>query len=286
MRRALGILRPLAARFPRLVMAYRLAKAHWRLLAEPGLTPLGFRLVGNVAMERGEFEVEETRLIGALLPDADACINVGANIGYYCCLAAKMGKPVIAFEPVAVNLRYIVKNLEANGWAGVVDVRPIALSDSRGIAKIYGDGTGASLVKGWAKGPENYPTLVPTSTLDAELGSFVAGKKCLVIVDIEGAERRMLLGASEILGMTPKPTWMVEISVSEHLPGGLPINPELVDTFQEFWSRGYEAWTTTRPYRLVTREEVREIAVSGKDTLKTHNFLFVESGRKGCWCQP
>jgi len=284
MKRAiLGLLRPLAERFPKLLMAYRLVKEHWHLLDVPVKTPLGFRLIGNAAMERGEFEAEETRLIQRLLPDADLCINVGANIGYYCCVAASLGKRVIAFEPVAVNLQYIVKNVEANGWSDLVHVVPLALSDSRGAAKIYGEGTGASLIKGWARGPEATPTLVPTSTLDAEAGALVAGKRCLVIVDIEGAERRMLDGARGLLGMAPKPTWMVEISVGEHQPRGSAINPDLLSTFQVFYSNGYEAWTTTAPHRPIAREEIERIAATGRDTLKSHNFLFVENGRAGSW---
>ncbi len=283
MRTILDLLRPIAERFPRLLMAYRLAKARWPLFDEPVATPLGFRLIGNASMERGEFEAREAELIRALLEDADMFINVGANIGYYCCMAASLGRPVLAFEPVAVNLQYLLKNVEANGWDHLVTVVPMALGDRRGVARIYGEGTGASLVRGWAKGPEDYPTLVVTSTLDAEAGSLAAGKKCLIVADIEGAERGMLDGARGLLGSSPKPVWIVEISVGEHQPKGISMNPDLLRTFEIFWAQGYEAWTTTRPYRPVTPEEVRQVVATGTDTLRTHNFLFVEGGRAGCW---
>jgi len=284
--RILNMLRPLMGHFPRLLMSYRLTRAHWRLLDDPAPTPLGFRLVGNAAMERGKFEREETDLIRALLQEADMFINVGANIGYYCCLAASAGKPVIAFEPIALNLQFLLKNVEANGWGELVDIVPVALSDSPGVAKIYGGGTGASLVKGWANGPEHYPTLVATSTLDAEAGPRVAGKRCLVVVDIEGAEMRMLGGARGLLAMSPRAMWIVEISVGEHQPRGVALNPQLLETFQVFWAGGYEAWTTSRPYRRVEPAEVRGIVASGVDTLGTHNFLFVEAGRRGPWSSP
>jgi FkbM family methyltransferase len=282
-RRILNLLRPLLERFPRLLMNYRLVKDHWGLFDAPVATPLGFRLAGNASMQRGDFEPEETQLIGALLQEADVFVNVGANIGYYCCLAARIDKRVIAFEPMTVNLQYLLKNVEANGWGQRVDIVPLALSDSRGAAKMYGGGTAASLLKGWARGPEENPTLVATSTLDAEALTSVAGKRCLILIDIEGAERRMLKGAAGVLGSSPKPRWVVEISVGEHQPGGLSLNPDLFDTFQVFWSNGYEAWTTNRPYRLVSPEEVRQIVATGRDTLATHNFLFVEKGTQGCW---
>jgi hypothetical protein len=104
-----------------------------------------------------------------------------------------------------------------------------------------------------------------------------------MIVDIEGAERRMLDGASSLLGMSPKPVWMVEISIGEHQPKGVTINPDLFSTFELFWRNGYEAWTTSRPYRAITIEEVKRIVVSGQDRLNSHNFLFVESGKTGFW---
>jgi len=279
----LNTIRPFAERFPKLLMAYRLLKSHWQLFDEPVETPMGFRLIGNAAMIRGEFEVEETRLIGELLNNATYCINVGANIGYYCCLAASLRRRVIAFEPVALNLQYVAKNIEANGWNDFVSIVPVALSDRRGVARIYGGGTGASLVKGWANASESFPTIVPTSTLDEEVASQIAGMECLIIVDIEGAEKKMLDGARRVLGMVPKPIWFVEISVGEHQPRGVLINPELFQTFQVFWLHGYEAWTTARPYRRIVPGEVERIVSSGIDTLMTHNFLFVECGRMGCW---
>ena len=83
------VVRTLMERFPKLAMAYRLIKANWYLTDEPQATPFGFKFIGNKAMQRGEFEVEETALVRALLPSVDVLVNVGANIGYYCCIAAR-----------------------------------------------------------------------------------------------------------------------------------------------------------------------------------------------------
>jgi hypothetical protein len=98
-------------------------------------------------------------------------------------------------------------------------------------------------------------------------------------VDIEGAERLMLAGASSFLVQQPKPVWMVEISVAEHQPQGTAINPHLLSTFQVFWDRGYEAWTADRRLRFVAPAEVERIARTGENSLGTHNFLFIEQGR-------
>lgn len=144
--------------------------------------------------------------------------------------------------------------------------------------EIYGGGTGASLVKGWSGIPISYATLVPMSTLDFVLGNRFWGERCLVLVDIEGAERWMLEGASNFLRRIPKPIWMMEITVNEHQPHGIAINPNLWVTFETFWNAGYEAWTANDSCRMVCRQEVESMASGGTDSLGTRNFLFIEQG--------
>jgi hypothetical protein len=96
----------------------------------------------------------------------------------------------------------------------------------------------------------------------------------LVLVDVEGAELEMLRGATMLLNSSPKPLWMIEISVSEHQPAGVPINPNLVATFELFNNHGYRAYTADAARRPVVMEEVREIAATRHDTLGVHNFIF------------
>jgi len=246
-----------------------------RLLRKPIDTPLGFKLIGNKQMETGQFEVEETKIIKELLPSIDLVIDVGANIGYYCCLALKYEKQVVAFEPMHYNFRTLLRNIEVNGWSSGIEAYPLALSDRSGIIKIYGESTWASLVKGWANTPENCVSYIPCATMDSIIGSRFHGKKCLVIIDIEGAEMEMLMGATKIFDMEPKPIWMVEISIGEHQPKGIKINPNLRSTFDMFWERGYVARTADSEQRVVSADEVDKIVETGVDTLHTHNFTFV-----------
>jgi hypothetical protein len=60
-----------------------------------------------------------------------------------------------------------------------------------------------------------FQTFVPKSqtlhTLDTSLGQRFDKKRCLIIVDVEGAEYSVLQGASHFLVMTPKPVWIVEL---------------------------------------------------------------------------
>ena len=268
----------------RLYQAYRYLKDKRDIFEDPAETPMGFKLSGNEAMQKGEFEPEETEIVNKIIPRVDVFINVGANIGYYCCIALGYAKPVVAFEPINHNLQYLLRNIKANHWDAGIEVFPMALSNKTGLVEIYGDGTGASLIKGWADTPENNVTQVPCTTMNNVLGTRFHGKKCFFLVDIEGAELYMLEGASALINLDPKPIWLMEVSISEHQPTGISINPNLASTFQVFWDSGYEVWTADKICRLICPDEIQNIIQSGKNTILSHNFLFIETGRKNEYC--
>jgi len=273
--------KPIVDRYPRMALFYRCLRDSWQTVGEPQETPMGFKLSSNYPMiQRGEFEPEETEIVKKILPQIDVVINVGANIGYYCCIALSYGKYVVAFEPISLNIKYLLRNVKANNWESRIEVFPLALSNKIGVVEIYGGAVTGSLVKGWAGTPDEYVSLVPCSTLDHVLGSRFHNKRCFFVVDIEGAERYMLEGASSFLNFEPKPIWLMEINITENLPKGVLINDNLLPTFQMFWNRGYESWTADSHCRLINNDEIENIVRTGKDTILTHNFLFIEKGKK------
>jgi FkbM family methyltransferase len=278
-RRLVSLLKPLLERFPGLASAYRFARDSRGLRSPAIRSPLGFLFQGNPVMASGNFEPVETRLVQRLLPHAELVVNVGANIGYYCCIALAAGKPVIAVEPIPLNARYLLKNIQLNHWAACAEVFQMALSDRPGIVEIYGGGTGASLLKGWAGTSESQVTLVPASTLDRIVAPESRDPRALLfIIDIEGAELGMLQGALRCLEMRPRPLWMVEIAISDHQPAGITINPHLLATFEMFTTRGYAVCTADEALAEVNLATLQTIVRSGVNTLTTHNFLFGEPG--------
>ncbi|MFH0754937.1 MAG: FkbM family methyltransferase [Candidatus Omnitrophota bacterium] len=241
---------------------------------------MGFKLIGNESMEKGLFEPEETYIVGKLLDQVDAFVNVGANIGYYCCFAMLKNKPTIAFEPDPQNLKFLLKNIKANNWGDKLEIYPVAISSKVGIVDIYGGtsgaSTGVSLLPGWANTPSHLVDIVPASTLDLVIGEQRKGLKSLVLMDIEGAEFFALQGASRLIKQTPKPFWVIEICVCDHQPENVSTNPNLFATFSIFWKNGYEAFTATRKPRIITKDELTLIVNGGENTTGTHNFIFAD----------
>lgn len=238
---------------------------------------MGFLFAGNPIMEQGRFEPNEVTLIQSLLPDSDVFVNIGANIGFYVCLALDAGKSAIAVEPNTANLRCLYRNLGANGWLRDVEIYPIALADEIGIEPMFGSGITSSLVPGWAHSSGRVTEFVPVSTLDRILGSRLQGKRALFLVDVEGAELRLLKGAKKQLSLLPRPVWIVEISVTEHLPSGTKLNPNMLETFETFFQCGYAARTANIPGRLISMDEIQKVAATGQNTLVTHNILFFDA---------
>lgn len=243
----------------------------------PKATPYGFSLVGSTsihhrAMQLGEFEPEETALFSQLFKETDVFVDVGANVGFYACLARSKGLHVVAVEPMAKNLAHLYQNLRANDWEDV-EVFPVGLSDRSGIATLFGaSSTGASLISTWAGSSPAFHRTIALSTLDILLGDRFSDQRLCIKIDVEGAEYSALLGAVNTIGMSPRPIWLIEICLSEYHPDGL--NPWFAATFELFLGLGYEARTADSRDMLVTREDVSRWVREGRAQSGTINYIF------------
>jgi len=241
------------------------------------LTPYGFKLIGSnsihhVAMQEGLFEPEETQIINDYLFSTDIFVDVGANIGFYTCLARAAGKHVITIEPLPKNIKYLSLNILENNWPDV-EVFPLGLSEQPGLATLYGgSSTGASLIGRWAGASQLFRQTISVSTLDILLGNRFAGKKILIKIDVEGAEYQVLLGARNILSIQPKPTWIVEICFDEYYPGGM--NQDFKNIFNLFWEHGYEARTANQSNILIKPSDIDHWISERRCNSGTINYLF------------
>jgi FkbM family methyltransferase len=258
--------------FPGIGRAYRSMRDERASLASPVPTPYGFKLAGNVSMAAGAFETDEVEAFLKHLQNASACIDVGANIGLYTCLAAAQGKHIIAVEPLALNVATLYRNLLCNDFLDV-EVFPLGLSDKAGIKRLFGGNTGASFLPGWAGGSDRWYEIVPISTLDVIVNTRFDGQPLLIKMDVEGYEYEVLKGAERTLSLQPRPVWLIEICLSEHFPNGL--NEKFADTFEFFWRHGYQARTADREARPINASDVSRWVKQGHVDFGSHNYLFL-----------
>lgn len=235
-----------------------------------GKTCYGFMMRGPSFMLDGSYENAETEIIIKYMKDADVFVDVGANMGYYICMARSLDLKVIAVEPLWHNLQYIYANLEANNWLDV-EVFPVGLSDQPGVAVLYGVGTAASLIKDWA-GISTKKRMVPLTTLDIIVGKRFSNARLLVKIDVEGVEFSVLKGALEIMSLMPPPVWVVEAGLTGHYPG--KTNPDFPYVFETFWSMGYEAYSMKKKGEEIITEKKIQNWIRNSDTEEQFNFLF------------
>lgn len=241
----------------------------------PTKTKHGYTLVAthqgsHLQMLSDDFEPEETSLLASYICQCDVFVDVGANIGYYTCLARSLGKRVVAVEPQPRNLAYLYENLKRNGWQDS-EVFPVGLGSAPGLLEIYGDtGPSASMIKNWANLSPTHVQTVPVTTLDRVVTSI--DSKLFIKIDVEGFEYEVLRGAAKTLALLPKPTWMIEICLNEFHPGGL--NPHYQDTFELFWQHGYQARTANVRGAQITREAVEGWVKQKRCESGTINYIF------------
>jgi FkbM family methyltransferase len=238
-------------------------------------TRYGFTLAGDPRMADEDFESTEANAFIEMLDCHEAVIDIGANVGFYSCLAASRGKQVVCFEPSRRNLKYLYRNLSQNQFHAT-EVFPLGLAKQPGLNRLYGFGGIASFVPGWAQADKTRFEAVPVTSLDAMIADRFLGRKLLIKMDVEGFELDVLAGAERTLALDPKPTWLVEIILSaETIPGGT--NPRFAESFELFWGHGYECKKLNGERDTVRPGDVLRWVVNRRVDDETRNFLFCGS---------
>ena len=263
-------------KYPYIVKQYRSIRDLIGLLKKEKLSIYGFLWKGNKFVLDGSFEPTEIKIVSFFLKYIDLVINVGANQGFYTCISLSKSKKVFAFEPDPLNYKYLIENIKINNWSHNVEAYPMAVSNKNGLLKLYGNSTAASLIPGWGGTSTDSYKLIPSIKLDNLIFDQITNKSILIIVDIEGAEKSMLEGAQKLLNLRIKPIWLIEISIDEHQPNGIQINPNLISTFEIFLKNDYKVYTADKDITEIKVQEIRKIYRQKKNTLKFHNFIFLD----------
>lgn len=250
----------------------RLTRRHLKKISVN--TPFGFKFLGPSVMQNGSFEVTETKILIKLFFQADIFVNVGANFGYYICMARNMGVRSIAIEPIPINQRILKQNLIENNWDQNVILHPIACGNSNGNVTIYGEGTGASIIPGWAQNPSRLKHIVPMKKLDNILSNEKVTSKSVILIDVEGFEFDVLRGAENILGSPDKPVIMLESGLTDHRSEG-GLNLKFLEIFKFLVKNGYRVFNVKDINFEITQELIEKNIEQNEDQLGTHNFLII-----------
>jgi len=152
----------------------------------------------------GVHEPDETELFKTLVKPSMVVVDIGANIGYYSLIAAKLvdevGK-VYAFEPEPNNYKLLLANIAANCLSNVVPIQK-AVSNKVGTMRLFLDkgNWGAHTLSADNIETELRGTIeVETTTLDAFFKNEMSTAVDIIKMDVQGAEGLVLEGAVEIL---------------------------------------------------------------------------------------
>jgi FkbM family methyltransferase len=145
----------------------------------------------------------------------DVVVDAGSNLGVFTRFALNRGaRLVVAFEPEPVNLACFNKTFHAELKAGRVRLVESALWDNTGTIRFSAPAPGNSGGGSMVSDQHTNWIDIPTTTLDSSLSALGVEKVDFIKMDIEGAERKALLGASATIQRS-KPRMALS---TEHLP--------------------------------------------------------------------
>lgn len=177
-------------------------------------------------------------------------VDVGAHVGYFTMLAARLVGPagrVVAFEPDADNIAWLMKSAEINNYTHVAAIRAAIGAKSQTKRDFYrGKSSGQHSVLPIGEDCRQ----VYQTTLNAAVGRPVEMLK----IDVEGAEYDVLAGANMTLSMRTK------ILIDLH--PDLGVDPLPVERF--LISRGfglYDIRSGFLPLKTIPRDLVELLAV-------------------------
>lgn len=203
-----------------------------------------------------------------LVHEGDVFYDIGANIGYYVrfILNNLPVSHIVAFEPMAANIRLLRQNIELSGRAGDVTLMPIALGDAASKEQLQVDDmTDGSAVlsrisHGEASAGRRELGLPPTTEivqvrpLDQVIEQEKLPPPNVMKIDVEGAEIIVLRGSLKTL-QTHRP----RLAIATHGPDKAVGVVELIERL------GYHCYGLVGPrnqgvYQRLTVENAANLA--------------------------
>jgi FkbM family methyltransferase len=167
----------------------------------------------------------ERRMLRSLVRPGDSFVDVGANHGSFCVMAAPLLGPsgrIVAIEPqprlAALLRRTLAANLPADRW----NVLEIACADRAGQALFYQPlqtSGRAGLVAGYSADGDHESFTVPIAPFDQAVDWALLPGRIVLKLDIEGGESAFLRGAQAMI-RARRPAIILEINLASIAAAG------------------------------------------------------------------
>ena len=153
-----------------------------------------------------------TPVFEAALRPGDIVLDVGANVGVYAAVAARLVGPegtVLALEPLPFPREALLELVRRNGFTQV-RVLPFAAGASQGSMQLHVTTGASGLTSAYARGSASVPVEVERTTLDAVVEKSGCPPPRLLKIDVEGFEFDVMKGAARLLAMENAPLVLFE----------------------------------------------------------------------------
>jgi FkbM family methyltransferase len=175
----------------------------WRVEGGEG-AGLRMALPQNREYILGTSEMPVQRALSTHLRHGDVFYDIGANVGFFSLLAARMvgtSGAVCSFEPVTENASMVRKNATLNDF-GNIRVVEVAVGSEPGVAEFLlteWDGGGTLALSAVRTTERVSSRMVPVATLDDLIFDRRLPRPTFVKIDVEGVELDVLKGMSRTL---------------------------------------------------------------------------------------
>lgn len=200
----------------------------------------------------------ETRFFRLASPHARVVLDIGANLGFFSLVAAKINPRcrVLAVEPYSANVNVINQNVKLNSLTNI-EVEAIALGSADGEIDFFipADGRVTDVSNAqetqWLENMYGLPavkTKVPVKTLSQLVKEKGLSSLDLIKIDVDGFELQVLFG-NETLIDSFRPVFLFELLMHEVILDSIPRAAkslraehqyELIEWFKK---RGYTFYT-------------------------------------------
>lgn len=181
-------------------------------------------------------EPHATKIMKQFIQPDDVILEIGANIGYYVLMEAKILSEngyIYAIEPEPSNFDLLKKNVQLNKIENI-ELKNIAISNKKEIAKLYiGKASNLhTLIKKTEENISNEFVEVETETVD----SFMTGRRPVTFIrmDIEGYEVNIFENMENTLALPSLKKIFIEIH-----PPSVPLE-KMRNLLQTLLNNGFE----------------------------------------------